>query len=261
MKIIVCIKQIPEPTSIRLDPETGSIIRKDVSSIINPNDKNAIEAALTIREKHGGTVIALSMGPDQAEEALREALGMGVDAAVLLTDQQFAGADTWATSHTLGLAIRKMAPYDLIVCGIEALDGMTAQVGPQLAEFLDIPQLTYAINITLENNKVKIRQKLGDMDRMLEASLPALVTVARKINEPRIPPIDAILGAYEKDIPVWRANDFPGEENNFGLKASPTRLGKMFTLPTSRAQVEILEGNPTEAAGKLLEILKEKGVV
>jgi len=261
MKIIVCIKQVPDLASIRLDPETGSIIRKDVPSIINPNDKNAIETALTIRENHGGTVIALSMGPDQAEEALREALGMGVDEAVLLSDVRFAGADTWATSYTLGLAIKKMALYDLIVCGIEALDGMTAQVGPQLAEFLDIPQLTYAVNITLENSKVKIRQKLGDLDRILEAPLPALVTVAREINEPRIPAVDAVLEAYEKDITVWRAVDFPGEEDNFGLKASPTRLGKMFTPETARGKAEILEGTPEETAGKLVEILKEKGMI
>lgn len=261
MKTIVCIKQIPEPASIKLDPETGSVIREGVPGIINPNDKNAIEAALTIKEKHGGKVIALSMGPQQAEEVLREALGMGVDQAVLLTDKRFAGADTWATSHTLGLAIKKMIPYDLIVCGIEALDGMTAQVGPQLAEFLNIPQLTYAVNIELEDRKIRIRQKLGDLVRRLEASLPALVTVTREINEPRIPPLDAVLEAYEKDITVWRAEDFPGEENNFGLKASPTRLGRMFTLESSRGKAEILEGNFEEAAYKLVEILKEKGMV
>jgi electron transfer flavoprotein beta subunit len=158
MKIIVCIKQVPDVKEVKWDPETGSLIRKGIPSIINPNDRNALEAALQLREAHGGEVIVLSMGPSQVEEALREALAMGADRAVQLTDKGFAGSDTWATTYALGLAIRKMAPWDLVVCGKEAVDGMTAQVGPQLAEFLRIPQLTYALSLSIvEGGWVRIR--------------------------------------------------------------------------------------------------------
>jgi len=261
MNIIVCIKQVPNVSEVRWDPETGALIRKGVPSIINPNDKNAIEAALQLRERHGGEVTILSMGPSQVEEALREALGMGADHAIRLTDKKFAGSDTWVTSYTLGLAIRRIAKWDLVICGKEALDGMTAQVGPQLAEYLDIPQLTYAIDLEVVDTRVKIKQKLGDIHRVLEASLPVLITVEREANQPRVAPVDCIIEAYNKEIIVWRADDLNGDEESFGLKGSPTKLKKVYTPKVLKGKAEIFEGGPEEAAHQLIEKLKKKYII
>ena len=261
MHVIVCIKQVPNVKEVKWDPETGSLIRKGVPSVINPNDKNAVEAALELREKHGGVVTVLTMGPSQAEEALREALGMGADKAIQLTDKQFAGSDTWATAYTLGLAIRKIASWDLIICGKEALDGMTAQVGPQVAECLGIPQLTYAVHIEVMNGRVRIRQKLGDLLRVLEAPMPALITVEREINQPRVAPVDSILEAFGKEIPVWKGDDLNGKEDCFGLKGSPTKLRKVYTPKLLKGKVEMLEGRPEEGARKLVQKLKERYMV
>ena len=261
MHIIVCIKQVPNVKEVKWDPETGSLIRKGVPSVINPNDKNAVEAALELREKHGGVVTVLTMGPSQAEEALREALGMGADKAIQLTDKQFAGSDTWATAYTLGLAIRKIASWDLIICGKEALDGMTAQVGPQVAECLGIPQLTYAVHIEVMNGRVRIRQKLGDLLRVLEAPMPALITVEREINQPRVAPVDSILEAFGKEIPVWKGDDLNGKDDRFGLKGSPTKLRKVYTPKLLKGKVEMLEGGPEEGARKLVQKLKERYMV
>ncbi|RLB27647.1 MAG: electron transfer flavoprotein subunit beta, partial [Deltaproteobacteria bacterium] len=201
MDIVVCIKQVPETTDIGWDPKTGTLIREGVGGILNPNDKNALEAALQLREQHGGLITALSMGPPQAEDALREALSMGVDKAILLNDRLFAGSDTLSTSYALSLAIKKIPSFDLILCGKESWDAMTAQVGPQLSELLNLPQLTYATVITVNRNSVKIKQKREDGVRILEASVPALITVEKEINQPRIPPMDSIMEAYrDKEV-------------------------------------------------------------
>jgi electron transfer flavoprotein beta subunit len=261
MNIIVCIKQVPNVAEVKWDPGTGALIRKGVPSIINPNDKNAIEAALQLREEHGGEVTILTMGPAQAEEALREALGMGADKAVQLTDRKFAGSDTWVTSYTLGLAVRKIGEWDLIICGKEALDGMTAQVGPQLAEYLNVPQLTYAIQIEVNDGKVRIKQKLGDFHRVLETPMPALITVEREINQPRVAPMDSILEAFSKERTVWEAANLDGDDGNYGLKGSPTKLRKVYTPKLLRGNAEMLDGSPDEAAHKLVEKLKEKYVI
>ncbi|MEW6665933.1 MAG: electron transfer flavoprotein subunit beta/FixA family protein [Thermodesulfobacteriota bacterium] len=258
MNIIVCIKQVPNVKEVKWDPETGSLIRKGIPSIINPNDKNAIEAALRLREKHGGQVTVLSMGPSQVEEALREALAMGADRAVQITSRDFAGSDTWATSYTLGLAIQKMGAWDLILCGKEAMDGMTAQVGPELAEYLGIPQLTYALSLEIAGGKARIRQKLERVQRILEAPLPVLVTVEREMNEPRIAPMDAIMEAYEKEIPVWTPEELGGDAGRFGLEGSPTRLRKVFSPKVLKGRVEMLEGKPREAAAQLIRVLQER---
>jgi electron transfer flavoprotein alpha/beta subunit len=261
MHIIVCIKQVPNISDVRWDPETGSLIREGVPSVINPNDKHAIEAALQLKEKSGGRVTVLTMGPSQVDEALREALGMGVEMAVQLTDRKFAGADTWATAYTLGLAIRKIGKYDLILCGKEAIDGMTAQVGPQIAEFLGIPQLTYALEIDVLEGRVRVKQKLGDFHRTLEAPMPALITVEKEVYEPRVAPMDLIIDAFGKEITVWRNDDLDGEVENFGLKGSPTRLRKVFTPKRIRARVEMFQGGPEEIAARLVQKLKEKYIL
>ena len=261
MHIIVCIKQVPDVTEVSWDTETGSLIRKGIPSIINPNDKNAIESALQLREKYGGEVTVISMGPSQVEEALREALGMGVDKAIQLTAKEFAGSDTWATAYTLGLAVKKIGRYDLIICGKEAIDGMTAQVGPQLAEYLGIPQLTYAMNIEMADSKVRIKQKLGDLDRLLEAPMPALITVEREAYQPRVAPMDTILDAYGKEIPVWKPDDLSGEDEHLGLKGSPTKLRKVYTPKLIKGKVEMLEGVPEEVARKFVGKMKEKYIL
>lgn len=261
MNIIVCIKQVPDVAEVSWDPETGSLIRKGIPSIINPNDKNAIEAALQLRETNGGEVTVISMGPSQVEEALREALGMSVDRAIQLTAKQFAGSDTWATAYTLGLAVKKIGQYDLIICGKEAIDGMTAQVGPQLAEYLRIPQLAYAMHIEVVDGKVRVKQKLGDLDRLLEAPMPALITVEREAYQPRVAPMDTILEAYGKDIPVWKPDDLNGERENFGLTGSPTKLRKVYTPKLIKGKVEMLEGGPEDVARKFIGKLKEKYII
>ena len=262
MEIVVCIKQVPETTNIDWDPKTGAIIREGVSGVLNPNDKNVLEAALQLKEEHGGVITAVSMGPAQAEEALREALSMGIDKAVLLSDKQFAGADTLATSYALSLALRKIAGFDLILCGKESADGVTGHVGPQLAEFLNVPQLTYATEIAIHDHTVRIKQKMEDCHRVLEAPLPALVTVEQGCNQPRIPSMDQIMEAFqEKDVVFWSAEDMGGDRECFGLKGSPTETRKVYLHKIERGEVQYLEGQPDEAACNLIHLLKQKNLI
>lgn len=262
MDILVCIKQVPETSEIGWDPETGTLLREGASGVVNHNDKHAIEAALQLREAHGGSITALSMGPPQADEALREALSMGVDKAVLLSDTRCAGADTLATSYALSLAVKKIARFDLILCGKETSDGMTAQVGPQLAELLNLPQLTCATEISIHDHSVRITQKLEGGLRILETSLPALITVERGINQPRIPPMDSIMEAYrDKEIQAWILEDLGEHGEHFGLKGSPTKTKKVYRKEVTRGTVTLLEGEPEEAATRLIETLKQGGLV
>ncbi|MCF8142690.1 MAG: electron transfer flavoprotein subunit beta/FixA family protein [Deltaproteobacteria bacterium] len=261
MNIIVCIKQVPEKPEVGWDPDTGTLKREGVPGILNPNDKNALEAALRLREKHGGAITALSMGPPQAEEALREALSMGVDGAVVLSDRAFAGADTWATAYALSLAAAKTGPYDLILCGKESADGMTGHIGPQLAEFLDLPQLTYATNIEIHDHLVTITQKLEDGFRILESPLPALVTVERSANEPRIPPMDQVIKAYRKEVIQWGSKDLGGDEALFGLKGSTTQNRRVYVRVIETGDVRFLKGEAVETAKELVQILKQNDLI
>lgn len=260
MNIIVCIKQVPDVTEVKWD-ENGSLIRTGLPSIINPNDRHAIEAALALKDIHGGEVTVISMGPPQVEESLREALGMGCDRAILLTDRKFGGADCWATAYTLGLAIKKIGKFDMVITGVEAMDGNTAQVGPEIADFLNLPLCSYALEIRCENGKVNVLQNMGAVVRELEAPLPCLITAEKELNEPRVAPMDKIMEAYEKEIEMWGFEALDGEPANFGLKGSPTRLRKVFTPKRIKGKVEILEGDPAEASRKLVEKLKEHNLV
>lgn len=260
MKIIVTIKQVPNVTKVKWDAD-GSLIRTGLPTIINPVDKNAIEAALELKEKHGGEVIVVSMGPGQVESALREALCMGADQAIQLTDRKFAGADTWATSYTLGCAIDKIGGYDLVITGVEAMDGNTAQVGPQIAQHLGIPLLSYAVGIESDGKKVQIDQKLGAVERKVEANMPALVTVEKEINEYRVTPMDKILEAFEKEIPVWGVDEIGADLVHLGLKGSPTKLRKVYSPKIEKGQVEMLEGTPEEIATKLVDKLNDKFLI
>ena len=262
MEIVVCVKQVPETSNIDWDPKTGAIIREGVAGVLNPNDKNVLEAALQLKEKHGSVITAVSMGPTQAEEALREALSMGIDKAILLSGKQFAGADTLATSYTLSLALRKIAGFDLILCGKESADGVTGHVGPQLAEFLNLPQLTYATEIAIHDHTVRIKQKLEDCYRVLESPLPALITMEQGCNQPRIPSMDQIMEAYqEKEVVFWGTKDLDGNSEYFGLKGSPTQSRKVYIHKIERGEVQHLEGQADEVARKLIQILKQKDLI
>ncbi len=262
MNIIVCIKQVPDTQQVRIDPRTGALIREGVPSIVNPEDKNAIEEAVRLRERHGGEVTAITMGPSQAEEALREALAMGADKAILLTDRAFAGADTWATSYALGTAIQKLGNFDLILCGREAIDGNTAQVGPELAEFLDLPQATYVREVEVKAATVRVKRALEDGYELLETKLPALFTVVKDLNVPRLPSMEQIMRAYrEKEVIVWNAVDIGAAKDKVGLHGSPTRIKKVHTAELKKGKVKFVEGSIDDVAQNLLTILAEKHVL
>ena len=256
MRIIVCIKQVPETTDVRINPETNTLMREGVQSIINPFDTYAIEESLRLKEKLGGTVTALSMGPPQAESALREAISMGVDEGILLSDRAFAGSDTWATSYTLSMALRKIGEYDVVVCGKQASDGDTAQVGPGMAAHLDLPQITYVRKIEeIDENHIVAERLLENGFESVEAPLPCLLTVVKEINEPRLPSLKGKMAARKAEIVVWTAEDIGAEPAKIGLEGSPTKVVKIFT-PSPREGGEILEGDPADCAKALVERIR-----
>ncbi len=261
MKIIVTIKQVPDTNEVRLDPRTGTLIREGVPSIINPEDKNAIEAALTLREQKGGEVVVISMGPPQADDALREALAMGVDRAILLTDRAFAGADTWATATTLAMAVKKIGDYDLVLSGRQAIDGDTAQVGPQMAEFLDVPQVTYVRDFQVEDGRVRVTRAMEDGHEVLEAPLPALLTITKEANKPRYPTAPGIFRAYrEQTVEHWGVAEIGADPEMVGLKGSPTQVKRSFS-PPPKDPGEIIKAPPAEAAKQLVSRMKQKNLL
>lgn len=261
MKIIVCIKQVPETTSVKIDPETHTLIREGVKSIINPFDMNAIETALQIKEHHSGQVIAISMGPPQAEEALREAISLGVDDAILLCDKAFAGADTLATSYTLSMGIKKIGKFDLIICGKQSIDGDTAQVGPELAEYLDIPQICWVRKIIeIKDHTLRVERVLEDGYEVVETQLPALLTVGREINEPRLPSLRGKLIAKKKEISIWGTQELGISPKDVGLAGSPTQVIRTFT-PTSRIERKILQGEVRNIVKELITELRQKNII
>jgi len=260
MDIIVCLKQVPDTTEVKINPETNTLIREGVPSIINPFDENAIEAALQLKEKHGGTVTAISMGPPQAAEALRTTIAMGVDEAVLISDRAFAGSDTWATSYTLSRAIQKIGKFDLILCGKQAIDGDTAQVGPGIAEWLGIPQITFASKIEIRDSKLKVERLLEEVNEVVECPLPAVVTVVKQINEPRLPSLKGMMKAKKAEIKNLTATDIEADLINIGLNGSPTNVVRIFT-PPPKGGGETLAGEPEEIADRLIAKLKERKII
>jgi len=255
------IKQVPDTTEVRLDKRTGTLIREGVPSIINPEDKNALEEALRLKETTEAKVIVVSMGPPQAEHALREALAMGADEAILLTDRAFAGADTWATASTLGQALKKIGDFDLVFAGRQAIDGDTAQVGPQLAEYLKIPQITYVRELVIDDGKVRAKRALEDGFEEIEAQLPALLTITQEANVPRYPPAGAIMTAYrEQEVVFWGAEDIGADPETVGLKGSPTQVKRSFT-PPPKEPGQVIKSAPGEAAKDLVAILRDKNII
>jgi electron transfer flavoprotein beta subunit len=260
MKIIVCIKQVPEVSEVKINPVTNTLIREGVPSIINPFDTYAIEEGVRLREKHGGTLVILTMGPPQAETALRQAVEVGADEMVLLSDRAFAGSDTLATSFALSQAIRKIGGYDLILCGKQAMDGDTGQVGPGIAEFLDLPLMTYVKKVVeLEPGKrIRVQAMTDDGYDVLEAPLPAVLTVVKEINVPRLPSLRTKMKSKSAKVTVLKAADIGAPSGKIGLEGSPTAVWKIFT-PKPRSGGEILHGEtPAELAEKLFDRLKER---
>ena len=264
MKIFTCIKQVPGVAEVKIDPKTNTLIRKGIPSITNPMDNNATELALSIKEKHGGEVIAISMGPPQAEEVLRQALAMGADDAYLLTDRAFAGADTLATSHTLALAIKKIIKDSgndqnyLVICGTQAIDGDTAQVGPELAEELGIPQITYVQKCELKGDKI-ITERVFRSEEIviIESKLPALISVLKEVNSPRYPTMRGIVDAHEEmEVKYFTAEDLKADNANIGLTGSQTEVFKIF-IPEKKGEHVILEGTIEEVVQTLSQNLKE----
>ena len=253
---VVCIKQVPDTTEVEIDPETHTLIRDGVECIVNPFDMFAVEEALRLKEKLGGKVTALSMGPPQAETALREVISMGVDEGILISDPAFAGSDTWATSYSLGMALKKIGDFDLILCGNQASDGDTGQVGPGIATHLDLPQITYVRRIEEIDDKRLVAERLLENGyAVIEACLPCLLTVVKEINEPRFPTLKGKIAARKAQIVRWTAQDIHADGSKIGLDGSPTRVVKIFT-PPARSTGEILRGEPEEAASELIERLK-----
>lgn len=261
MKIIVCIKQVPDTTEIRIDPETNTLMREGVPSIINPFDLYALEEALVLRDQFGGTVTALCMGPPQAEEALREAVSIGADDAVLLSDKAFAGSDTWATSYVLARGIDSLGGADLVLCGKQAIDGDTAQVGPGVAHYLGLPFVAFVRAIIgATESTMTVERVLEDGTEKIELPLPGLLTIVKGKHEPRMPSLRGKMKAKKAQIPVWGVAEIEAEPDHIGLTNSPTRVVKIFS-PEKKTGGEVLQGELEEQVEMLFEKLHEMNLV
>jgi electron transfer flavoprotein beta subunit len=264
-KIVVCAKQVPDTNEIKIDPVKKTLIREGVPSILNHDDANALEEALRIKDKHPDThITVVSMGPPQAKDLLIECLAMGADEAVLASDRALGGSDTWATSNAIAAAIEKLGGYDLIFAGRQAIDGDTAQVGPQMAEKLGIPQVTYVkeFEIAEDMKTITVKRALEDGYELIKIKTPCMLTAIKELNTPRYMTIGGIYDAMSKDIPVWGAADLGVDpDREVGLDASPTNVYRSFT-PVPKGQGIMLEADSEkEVADKLLVGLKSKHVI
>lgn len=260
MKIVVCIKQVPDTKGGVVFNPDGTLNRAAMLTIMNPDDKAGLEAALKIKDEIGAEVTVLTMGLPKAEEVLREAMAMGADNGILVTDRVLGGADTWATSTTIAGALRNI-DYDLIITGRQAIDGDTAQVGPQISEHLGLPVISYAQNIKVEGDSVVVERQYEDRYHVVKAKMPCLITALSELNEPRYMTPGGIMEAYEKEITVWGRNDLKDvDDANLGLKGSPTKIAKASDKVRKGAG-EVVTLDPTEAAAYIVDKLKEKHVI
>lgn len=261
MNIIVCIKQVPDTSEVRINPETNTLMREGVDSIINPFDMYALEEGLRLREKcEGSKVTVMTMGPPQAEDILREAISLGADEVVLVSDRAFAGSDTWATSFTLAEAIKKLGEYDVILCGKQAIDGDTAQVGPGIAAHLDIPQVTFVRKITdVKESEFTFERMNEDGFDIVKSSLPVMITVVKDINEPRLPSLKGKMRAKKAEIKKITNEELGLESTDLGLDGSPTVVDKIFSPPV-REGGKVFDGDINEACDELAKILTSEGV-
>ncbi len=259
MKIVVCVKQVPDTMDVRIDSETNTLIREGVPSILNPFDEYAIEEGIQLKENYGGSVTVITMGPPQADDVLRTSLAMGVDDVILISDRAFAGSDTLATSYTLAKVIEKIGDVDIVLTGKQAIDGDTAQVGPGIAARLDYTQLTYISRIESVdlNAGEMVAERLLDGGReRVRANLPALLTVIKGINVPRKPSLLKMKKARNAEIPVWGAADIKADPDSLGQKGSPTWVEKIFS-PEQKSRGEMIEGDCDEAVAVLVDIIKK----
>ena len=258
MNIIVCIKQVPETTQVRINPETNTLIREGVKSIINPFDMYAIEEGIRLKDKFGGKITVITMGPPQADAALREAISLGCDQGILICDRAFAGSDTWATSYTLAGAIKKINEFDLIICGKQASDGDTAQVGPGISTHLGIPQVTYVKKIEeVKEKSMRVERMMEEGFEVIETPLPALLTVVKEINEPRLPSLKGMMKARQAQITVWTQKELNLDSQKIGLCGSPTQVVKIFT-PAQRKGGQMLVGEIPEIVTQLVDLIKDQ---
>jgi len=256
MKILVCIKQVPDAKDVRLDPKTNTLAREGVESIMNPYDRHALEEAVAIKEKQGGVVTVITMGPPQAEAVLREAIACGADEGVLISDRAFAGADTWATSYTLAQAVQTLGGFDLILCGKQAIDGDTAQVGPGLACRLRLPFaacIQKTRKVTAE--AIEVERMMDDGFDVLRLPLPALMTVVKDINEPRVASLKGKMKAKKAAIHQFSAADIGADPQCIGLAGSPTQVVRVFS-PEPRGDRKIFSGSVAEQVDQLVACLK-----
>lgn len=257
MHFVVLVKQVPDTTEVRIDPKTNTLVREGVESIMNPYDQYALEEALRIKETRNDVkVTVMSMGPPQARRVLLKGLALGADRAVLLSDRAFAGSDTWATSVALSSAMRKLETPDMVFCGLQAIDGDTAQVGPETAQLLGIPQITYAesVEIVYDDN-IKVRQQTEEGSRIMQANFPLLVTcIPPSSYLPRIAPLEGIIKAREKPCEVWGNNKIKADPDEIGLQGSPTQVRRTYS-PPARGEVRMFEGDPRSASKDLVKRL------
>jgi electron transfer flavoprotein beta subunit len=262
MKIVVCVKQVPATSDAKIDPETKRIVREGLKSILNPFDTYAIEEAVQLRDKFGGEVIVLSMGPEKATRVLREAISVGADRAVLLSDRAFGGSDTWATSYVLAKAIEKIGDVDLVICGKQAIDGDTAQVGPGIAGHLDWIQATYVMSVEgVDSNCITVKRMHEDGYDICELSLPAVITVVKDINTPRVPTLRGRLASDKIEIPIWKPDDIGTEQGKIGLDGSPTRVVKTAPPPPRNTVTKKIDGTPKNCARELVKELRVRNVL
>ncbi len=261
MNIAVCVKQVPDASDVKIDKATGTMVREGVPAILNPFDAYAVEEAIRLKEKHGGKVTAVTMGPPQAGEVLKHVVAMGADDVMLISDRAFAGADTWATSYTLGLGLKKLDSLDLVICGKQAIDGDTAQVGPGVAENLGLPFVAYVRKIVeVSGGKMKVERLIEDGYEVVEVSLPAVITVVKEINTPRMPSLKGKMKAKSLEIKPLSAEAIGAEADKIGLAGSPTKVMKVFS-PPPKGNRERIDGTPQEQAARLAEKLKELKII
>jgi len=265
MNIIVPIKQVPETSNVKMDPETGTMIRDGVESIINPLDLYAIEVGIQLKEEYGGKVTVITMGPPSASKALKEAIAMGCDDGMLITDRKFAGSDTWSTAYVLAEAVKKIGNYDLILAGERATDGDTGQVGPNIAAELNLTLGTYISNVEkVDGDKIVVERLLEEGYEKLELPLPSLLTVVKEISYPRLPTLRGKQRAKKTELPSLTVNDMNFDESKLGLKGSPTRVVKIETPKVTRGGTIVSakdDDQLEEAVDKLVEFLKSKEMV
>ena len=261
MNIAVCVKQVPDASEVKIDKATGTMVREGVPAILNPFDAYAVEEAIRLKEKHGGKVTTVTMGPPQAGDVLKHTVAMGADDVMLISDRAFAGADTWATSYTLGLGLKKLDSLDLVICGKQAIDGDTAQVGPGIAENLGLPFVAYVRKIVdVSNGKMKVERLIEDGYEVVEVSLPAVITVVKEINTPRMPSLKGKMKAKSLEIKPLSAEAIGAEAEKIGLAGSPTKVMKVFS-PPPKGNRERIEGTPDEQAARLVEKLRDLKII